>query len=406
MSKSYLAVSAAVFTLALSAMPACLLAGEGPQPSKAAVKILAAANDAYRAKRCPEAISKSNEALALSEKSSYDSYLAYSFMAGCYQSQGNQAGLLKAMQGQLDSGHPSQGEQNQIIKNMYATALALKDYPQAVDLGNRLIRAGGATPDTYEQIAIALDGQGKQADAIKLLTDYITEVEKRGQKPSEGVLLRLRSLQEKSGNSAGATNTVEKLVNLYPKADYWNLVTHQLTRDPKLTDKQKLHIFRLKMATGTLKRCQDFSDMEELAVASGMAGESQKVIEQALASKVCTGSDEERLRRHLKANSNVVAEDKAGFAKLEASAKVAKTGDADVAVGSQLFGLGEYAKAVEALSRGLAKGGLKNAADVQLTLGVAQMRAGNKAEALKTFRTIKADPTTQRIATLWIWYVS
>ncbi len=130
------------------------------------------------------------------------------------------------------------------------------------------------------------------------------------------------------------------------------------------------------------------------------------MIEQALAGKVCTvKSDEDRLRRHLSANSNVVAEDKARFAKLEADAKVSKTGEPDVAVGSQLFGYGDYAKAAEALSRGIAKGGLKSAADAQLTLATAQYRANSKAEALKTLRSIKADdPVTQRIVKLWILY--
>jgi TolA-binding protein len=161
------------------------------------------------------------------------------------------------------------------------------------------------------------------------------------------------------------------------------------------------------MATGTLSRCQDYSDMEEMAVAAGMAGEAQRVIEQGLAAKVCTvKSDEDRLRRHLVTNSNVVAEDKARLPKLEADAKVAKTGELDVAVGAQLFGSGDYAKAAEALSRGIAKGGLKNLADAQLTLGTAQYRANNKAEAIKTFQSIKSnDQVTQRIASLWVLYV-
>jgi tetratricopeptide (TPR) repeat protein len=400
MSKSYIAVSAAVFALALSVKPMSLSAAE---PSKAALKTIAAANEAYKAKRCPEAMGKTREVLAMSDKSSYDTYLSHSINAACNQQMGNKAELLKSLQGQLDSGYPQSAEQNQIIKNMYGTAFELKDYAQAVELGQRLIRTGSATSDTYDQVAAAMVQQGKKAEAAKFLGDYVADLEKRGQKPSEATLTRLRALYDELGNREAASQIVEKLVVFYPKADYWNLLTHQLSRDPKLTERQKLQIFRLKVATGTLKRCQDYSDMEELADAAGMPGESQKVIEQALAAKICTvKSDEERLRRHLNAIANVVAKDKEGFAKLEAAAKVAKTGEQDLAVGSQLFGYGEYAKSAEALARAVAKGGLKYPADAQLTLGVAQMRSGNKAEAMKTFRSIKGDPASQRIAELWI----
>jgi TolA-binding protein len=67
---------------------------------------------------------------------------------------------------------------------------------------------------------------------------------------------------------------------------------------------------------------------------------------------------------------------------------------------------GQNDKAIEAFNRGIAKGGLKNAADALLTLGVAQARAGDKAGALKSFRAVKSDdPAVARIAKLWSLYV-
>jgi tetratricopeptide (TPR) repeat protein len=402
MSKSYIAASAVAISLAISVVPMSLSAAE---PSKAAVKTLAAASAAYNAnpKRCSEVISKAEETLRISEKTAYDTYLAYAMMAGCSQQMGNQAGMLKAFQGQLDSGYPQPAEQNQILKNMYGTAFGLKDYAQAVDLGMRMIRTGVAGPDTYDQIAVAMVAQGKQADAIKFLSDNVAEMEKRGQKPSEATLLRLRDLQDKSGNTAGASQTVEKLVVHYPKPEYWRLLTHGLARDPKLNERQRMHVFRLRVATGTLKLCQDYTEMAEFAVDSGLAGEGQKVIDQALAAKACTvPTDQARLERKRNQAVRFSGEERARLAKLEADARAGKTGEPDVAVGSSLFGFGEYPKAAEWLSRGVSKGGLKDIADAQLTLGIAYLRAGNKAEALKTFNSIKAtDPYTQRIVKLW-----
>ena len=49
----------------------------------------------------------------------------------------------------------------------------------------------------------------------------------------------------------------------------------------------------------------------------------------------------------------------------------------------------------------LAKGGLKNEADARLILGIAQLHAGKKDDAQKTFELVKGDPKLERLAHLW-----
>ena len=57
---------------------------------------------------------------------------------------------------------------------------------------------------------------------------------------------------------------------------------------------------------------------------------------------------------------------------------------------------------MEALNRGVSKGGIKNPVEAQLLQGIAQLRAGNKAEAQKTFNAVKSDDVTwARLAKLW-----
>ena len=78
-----------------------------------------------------------------------------------------------------------------------------------------------------------------------------------------------------------------------------------------------------------------------------------------------------------------------------------KSGEVDVKVGAAWLSYGQYDKAIAAIARGVGKGGLKNPADAQLLLGIAQYRAGNKAEALKAFRAAKGDESLTRLASLW-----
>jgi TolA-binding protein len=71
-------------------------------------------------------------------------------------------------------------------------------------------------------------------------------------------------------------------------------------------------------------------------------------------------------------------------------------------LGIVYYSFAQYPQAIDALQAGIARGGLKNTADAQLTLGTAQLRAGQKAQAAQTFKAIKSDnEVTQRIAKLW-----
>ena len=77
-------------------------------------------------------------------------------------------------------------------------------------------------------------------------------------------------------------------------------------------------------------------------------------------------------------------------------------GNADVKLGAAYLSYGENAKAIEALQRGIGKGSVQDPDEAGLLLGIAYLRAGNKAEAAKAFKTVSQDPTMTRIAKLWL----
>jgi Flp pilus assembly protein TadD len=97
---------------------------------------------------------------------------------------------------------------------------------------------------------------------------------------------------------------------------------------------------------------------------------------------------------------SAVALDKSTLDKQDASARSKPTGDNDVKLGAAYLSYGMNDKAIEALQRGIGKGGVKNPDDAGLLLGIAYLRAGNKPEAAKAFATVK-DPIYARVARLW-----
>ena len=90
-----------------------------------------------------------------------------------------------------------------------------------------------------------------------------------------------------------------------------------------------------------------------------------------------------------------------GLNGIDSERNAAPTGEKAVSVGRAYLGYGRYDKAVELISKGLSKGGLKDEAEAKLLLAIAQLKAGHKDEAAKSFRAVKGDPALERLANLW-----
>jgi Flp pilus assembly protein TadD len=105
--------------------------------------------------------------------------------------------------------------------------------------------------------------------------------------------------------------------------------------------------------------------------------------------------------RLLESAKKTAAADQAGLAKVEKDAESAPTGDKNVGVGLAYLGYQQYDKAVDQLSKGVSKGSLRSEPEARLLLGIAQLKAGHKDEAVKAFRSVKGDEGLQRLADLW-----
>jgi hypothetical protein len=75
-----------------------------------------------------------------------------------------------------------------------------------------------------------------------------------------------------------------------------------------------------------------------------------------------------------------------------------------VANGKLFFSVGEYGKAADAIRKGLDKGGVTDADDAQMLLGIALVRAGQGPAAVDALGKVR-DPKLAGIARLWKLYV-
>ena len=112
------------------------------------------------------------------------------------------------------------------------------------------------------------------------------------------------------------------------------------------------------------------------------------------------GEELTRAKRTLDAAKRRGDVERQALPKAAATLAAAKTGDEMVKVGELYFSAGDYANAVAALQKAIAKGGVTDLDNAEMLLGIALKRKGDKAGAVKAFDLVK-EPKFAEIAKLW-----
>ncbi len=375
---------------------------KGPTISKNVGKPLQAAQAAMNAKKYPECISKAREADAAAGKTPYDDYAINQILGFCSIRVNDLQTAARSLELTLNSEYMPQDEVQTRVRALSQVNYQLKNYAKAIEYGNRAVKGGFADADMYTLVGQAYYIQNDFKTTQKFISEWVSDQEKRGQKPREGALQLLLSSCIKLEDSACVTRSLERLVSSYPKDEYWQNLMQSLLRSGA-TDKVMLNIYRLAAEVNAMRRGDDYTEMAQIALDAGSPGEAQAALEQAIGKKLYTEQREvERNNRLLAAAKVRATEDRATLAKQEKEAQVNKTnGELDVKLGQAYLSYGQYPQAVAAIQRGIAEGKLKNLAEAQILLGISQMRAGNKAEAVTAFKAAKGDDILNRLAALW-----
>ncbi|HEY1613739.1 MAG TPA: hypothetical protein VGF97_08625 [Rhizomicrobium sp.] len=237
---------------------------------------------------------------------------------------------------------------------------------------------------------------GRTAQAITLLKSLTA-----GSHPSESALKLLYSAAYKGGDSDAMRTALFALVSQYNKPEYWaNLL--QVSESAKgLKDHQTLDLYRLRLRTGSMKTADDYSTAAEMALELGSAGEAADFVQKGMDAKVLTGDRPVKLLNTAKAQA---AADTANFAKNQAAAAKARTGEDAVKLGEELWGEGKAQDALTEIQQGIQKG-VTDKDNAQLRLGLAYLGAGQKDAAIHAFEAVSKDNANDAmIAHLWMIY--
>jgi hypothetical protein len=375
-------------------------AADSEKVSRAMEKPMNAAQEALKGKRYDEALAKLREAQGVA-KTAYDQYVINEFLGPVYAQQSRFAEAYVPFEANANS--PYLVGRTGRYKLLTQLSYQLKNYANVIDYGNKTMAGGDDGEDVRVLIAQAYYLTGKCKEAASGMQELVSRAERAGKRPNEQSLLLIRQCAQKSNDGATQGRMLEKLLAYYPKADYWALAMNSLMQLADHDDRLTLQVYRLMLDAGAMKRSDQTAEMAQIALERGFPGEAQSVLEQGIAKGVFTEArDKERNGRMLEQAKKMVAMERTTIAKTEQQAATAANGELLVAAGSSYFlNLGDAAKGATLISQGIAKGGLKNVNDAYVTLGLAQWRAKNAAEAERAFGKVGKSEGYERLAKLW-----
>ncbi len=387
--------------LLMSGTPA-LAAGKNTNSEKVA-KLLVPAQEALKNKQYPAALAKIHEAAALPDKTPFDAYTIAEFGCNANIGAGNYADAAKDCETRIDSSYMPQADVPQLTRALLALNFQIKNYDKAIDFGQRAIKGGFATDDNKNLVAQAYYLKGNYKDSYKIESALIDQQVHAGQQPKEDALKLVLGDCVKTEDTACQQHTMERLVTYYPKTEYWSNLLFSMRRQTSNNDTNTLQTYRLMNDVDILKEAGDYNEMAQLALESGSPGEAQKVLEKGFEKGIFSDQRvKDRNTRLLESVKKQAATDQAALPKLEKDADAAATGVKSAAAGFAYYGYGQYDKAADLLGKGVTKGGLSNEANTRLLLGIAQLKAGHKDEAIKSFKSVKGDPALEQLAGLWV----
>ncbi len=384
----------------LLARPA--LADEKPTNSPKLAKPLKEAHDDLNAKKYADAILKLKEAENIAGKTAYDQHLINDMLGFAYIRTNNFTEAAKALEAELNDGFTPPADVPTRVRALAQLNYQIKNYDKAVEYGTRAIKGGFADEEMKTLVGQAYYLKGDWKGTLHFEEGIVDSQIKEGHTPKSESLQLILSACVKLNDSACETRALERVVTYYPKPDYWYQLLYTLRQQTSGNDANTLQTYRLMSEVDVLKNPDDYTEMAQLALEAGSPGEAQRVLEKGFAKGVFADQRaKERNQRLLESAKKAAATDQASLAKVEKEAEAAPNGMKSVGLGLAYLGYGQYDRAVDAISKGLAKGGVKNEAQARLLLGIAQLKAGHKEDATKSFHAVKGDPSLERLANLW-----
>jgi tetratricopeptide (TPR) repeat protein len=343
-----------------------------------------------------------DQADAMPDKTPYETYIINRMRIPVSLNLGEKENLVKLLESAINSGRLDAAEKANFTQAVGTTYFEMKNYPKAIEwfkryetetgdqkLHNLILRANYLNND----FAAVRDELAKQLAANV-----------KANKPmSADELHLLGSSANKIKDKVVYMDALEALVRWYPTDAYWLDLLSRTRGKDTYSNRFALDVYRLQKVAMTKMEADDYTDMAELALLEGQPTEAKQAMDAASGLGLVKTDKQKKLKAQA---DKQAADDLKNIAAGEASAKKSKDGRGLVNLGYAYVTMGDFDKGIDLIKQGIAKGGLKNAEDAKLRLGVAQAMANKKEDALATLNTVTGNDGRGDMARYWTLWVN
>ena len=371
--------------------------------TKAVAEPLKKAQEAMKNKQWDAALTEIKKAQASEKKTPFEAYQIDEFLSYVLVQQKKFTEATPVFERMLNSGFMPPDQVDDRTKTVAQLHFQNKDYKKAVEWGKKYLEKHPGDETISVLVGQSYYVQNDYKNAASTMTGVVANAEKGGRTPPENWLQIVLSSHFKLDNKDGIADALRKLVRYYPKPEYWeNLL--DIYRRKNNGDRVTLGFYRLMNDVGTLKQADDYMETAQLAMDAGVPGEAQAVMEKGVQNGTLKSDDKTtqgRYDRLLAGAKKAAAADKAQLPQLAKEAEKATQGQAYVGLGQAYLSYNMFDEAIDALKKGIAKGGVTDADEAQISLGIAYLRKGQKDLARQAFKAVKAESKWHDLADMW-----
>ena len=367
-------------------------------------KPLQAAIDLLKQRRGKEALAQAKAAQAVADKTPYETYLVTRVLGQAAAAAGDNATAASALENAANSSAAPAADRLQLLAAAAGQYYALKEYGKAANVATRYFQYGGTDKAIRTVYVQSLYLGGNYGAAARELAQDVENEERTGKNPPEEQLQLLANAYLQSKDTAGYGRTMERLVALYPKRDYWVSVIDNVTRRSGFNERLQIDVARLKLDVGTMRSANEYLEFAQLALIEGFPMEASRIIDKGYqAGALGTGPEAERHKRLRDLAAKNLAADRKAVAEAEKADPAGKDGKTLFNDGFNLVLHGKNEKGFALMQQGMkAGGGFRRPDHAKLQLGYAYHLAGQNANALEMFKTVQGTDGAAALARLWV----
>ncbi len=354
----------------------------------------------------PEALAGIAKLEALPDLNDDDWKVILNWKLLAQQGSGDTDGLMTTLETWLAKGYASPQQVMQFNQNLAAHYSKKNDADKTLQHYLAFIEA---SPDPApEEIAVLgrlYLQRGDNENGVAWINKTIAAAEARGEVPEELYFQLLDRAYVEMKDPERRLSNLEELVKRYPKSDYYSRILAIYSQGSNDDRTLMLNTYRLALVDVGLATVGEYMGYADQALVAGSPGEALRALERGMKDGVVpsAGTNQQTVQEA----KTAIARDRKDLPGDDQAAAKNPKGEVDVKVGLGFYSLGEWDKAVEAIKRGLGKGGVKRVDDANMLLGATLVEQGKYVEAKGAFEAAaaaSADPHMKRLAGLWSAY--